>query len=57
MNFYDKKMRKRTICWLESLLETINAEEIDDSEEILNDLVDREEEIKYLMHILIDKVI
>lgn len=49
------EMKQITIEWLEWLLEIITSEENDDPEEVINDLVDREGEVKYLLKILKEK--
>ena len=49
------EMKQITIEWLEWLLGIITAEENDDPEEVINDLVDREGEVKYLLKILKEK--
>lgn len=45
-------IKHKTLIWLKYLKETITSESADDAEELLCDIVEREEEIKYLMKLV-----
>jgi len=45
-------IKHKTLAWLKYLKKTITSESADDAEELLCDIIEREEEIVYLMKLV-----